>query len=791
MSGQQNNDKTETLFSFELLVENIRLDEAGKVSDQLAVGVKLLDFPTLLIYQPRQKSDGETRENPDVRDEHVFNRGKCCFFKMKLSCLHTHLSNTPLYAMVLDVKEEIPKLVGTSLISLNKVMKRIRQDVMENGVSALSSYGERGLVGVCSLTGEKIGSISLSYKLQSLGGNLLSHATEGSNAYSGEHVQESRTEENKSADSPPASLPAQDIYEFPDKETLENEDKQDSSVYVAVQSEETPQTFNEDNFGEDSTIFRPPHLFFCNSAEEKSTNKSGDCPFLNPNSAAFQFEDTSSEEGDKTGGVSSPTEARRGKHGVEMQENKGTSGVTPNLHGEAVQQLPLLNALLVELSQLNRQTPQQSLSIHPNLAWIYRPASAEPSAVQNKSLQALSPSVKRLHSPRNCSTPLFKHASLGGKDKQEERKSYSTSPRKKLVFGTTKTFNLRMKQISPDRAKRRECVELRIQSETRASQVKGKKKSHKKVSKRKADVKKLPSSLNENIETVIESVKEDASLKETITLKQKGLSKQDRHSPGKSEKAPLSERDSKFIDIPSVGSDIFAGNKEEKERQSGSNQSQSDRGGENIHSSRGSSTKSSISDSAGEGNDEEDYADDFNSLEPSEAYSPDPMSSPESSRAKTPKPPVRPASGSSSEGPQRRAALPVPIKAPASPPQRTLRGTHVIRPRTQASALSFSSDDSDKDTSASLQTVLSRKQTTESSRGDRSSGADSLISSRGQRSEASRNSRAAPGISAESFSSFDLQEVEEELDELGSMDFRKGYQHISELVANKLPGYTM
>ncbi|GLD56145.1 microtubule-associated protein 10 [Lates japonicus] len=414
MSEGHNSDNLETLFSFELLVEYIRIERDTNVSDELALGVRLLDFPTLLIYQPERTTGGINqpgKHEEDKRGQFAFHRGKSCFFKMNLNSLHTHLSNTPLYAMVLDVKEEIPKLVGSSLISLAKVMDRIRQDVTEHGVSAPSSHGERGLVGMCSLTGEKIGSISLSYKLLSLGASLLPHIT----------------------------------------------DKRDI----------------------------------------KST---------------------------------------------------------------------------------------------------------------------------RLH---------------GGQHREK---------------------------------------------------------------------------------------------------------------------------------IESSGS------------------------------SRQSSRKSSFSDSSREGNEEADYDDDFNSLEPSDAYSPDPMSSPEPSRAKTPKSPVRPdlcTSDSGSESVQRRAHLPVPVKAPISP-QRTLRGTHIIRPRTHTSALSFSSDDGDRDRSASLQTICSRKQMmTESSRVERSSGAESFISSRGHRSESTRNSGPVQGFSQESVSSFEPQEAEELEDELGSLDFGKEYQHISELVANKLPGYTM
>ncbi|XP_044070801.1 microtubule-associated protein 10 [Siniperca chuatsi] len=844
MSGRGNGDDLETLFSFELLVEYIRIEKESKVSDELALGVRLLDFPTLLINQPQKSSSGinqQEQHGKGQRGEYAFNRGKSCLFKMNPNSLHTHLSNTPLYAMVLDVKEEIPKLVGTSLISLAKMMDRIRQDVTEHSVSTSSSHGERGLVGICNLTGEKIGSVSLTYKLLSLGASLLPHITErrglkSTSVHGGQHVQESIMEKNISTEL--LSLDCGNVYSptldksdvsrniqsnKPSNEnTLITEVKQDSDVCVAMKTRsQMPQTLTEterSSSEEDLTTFCPPHLFYSNS-EENSKNEGGDCKLLNIDSEAFTFEDTRSEEEtaeNKSEGTSSPMMDQRLKHDVKVSRNQETSGVTPNVLGEALRQLPLLNALLVELSQLNDQNPQQSLSIHPSLAWIYRPVSTETSAghgntarnAQTKLLQktrrGTSSHLKHLHSPRNCSTPVVRPASVSVRDKQEEalieRKSSSTSPRKKLVYGTTKTFNLRLKQVSPLKVNRRECMEL-IQSETQPS--KGKSKSSIKItksSKRKSLLNPSPS-LNENIETMIQSITVNSALQETITLKQKNLQgkvhgKQDRDSLRISEKPSLSERDLKCIHIPSVDSDNVPQNKDTNEHHSESNQSQSEsvRHREKIESSgssRHSSPKSLFSDSSGEGNEEADYADDFNSLEPSDAYSPDPLSSPEPSRAKTPKSPVHPDfCNSDSEGFQTRAVLPVPIKAPSSP-QRALRGTHIIRPRTHASALSFSSDDGDGDRLVSLQTTCSRKQMTESSRVERSSGAESFISSKSQWSKSTKNSGPVPGFSAESISSFEPQEAEELEDELGSLDFRKEYQHISKLVANKLPGYTM
>lgn len=825
MSAQQNTDNPETLFSFELLVEYIRIEKRCKVSDELALGVRLLDFPTLIIYQPEQKE----RNGPG---EYAFNRGKSCFFKMNLNSLHIHLSNTPLYAMVLDVKEETPRLVGSSLISLAKAMDTIRQDVSERGVSSPSSHRDRGVVGISNLKGEKIGTISLSYKLLCLGASLLPHITErrgleSTSVSGGQQEQECVKEKNKSTESLPLGDPSVDVYlPTADKSNFSRDIQSNRAANAKIvlsedkrdgDAEHGPSGQTENYFQEDLTAFCPPHLYYSNSAEEKSKAEEGDYKLLNFDSEAFTFEESCSEdEADEkeAGGQRSPVMHSKERHNAEMSDIQKTRGVTQNVLGEALQQMPLLNALLVELSQLSGQNSNQSLTVHPSLAWIYRPASTEPSAAsgnkaQNKTQnrQGTSSNLKHIHPPRNCSTPIVRPASVNRKDRHEEglirSKISCKSPRKELVYGTTKTFNLRLKQISSLKlVKHRECMDL-LQKETQSNIVKGKTKLGNKTlksSKRKSTYNQ-GSNLDENIETAIQRVTVGPALQQTVTLKQKlqhGKGR-GRHNRDISEKHSPSHRDLKFIHIPSVDSVSFPQSEDENKLHTESDQSQSesDRVREKIESwgsSRHSSPKSSFSDSSGERNEEVDYADDFNSLEPSDAYSPDPVSSPEPSRAKTPKSPVVfdfCASDSASEGVLRRAAvLPVPVKAPSSP-QRALRGTHIIRPRAHISALSFSSDDGDRDQSASLQTVCSRKQMTTSSRVEQSSGAESLISSRGQRSESAKNSGPVRVFSTESVSSFEPQEAEELEDELGSLDFKKEYQHISQLVANKLPGYTM
>ncbi|XP_029377643.1 microtubule-associated protein 10 [Echeneis naucrates] len=804
----------ESLFSFELFVENIQMEKDTKVSDELALGVRLLDFPTLLVHQPQREGGGQCEGGK--RGQCTFNRGKCCFFQMNLDSLHTHLSDSPLYAMVLDVMEEIPKFVGSCLISLAKVMDRIKQDVAEHGVSAPSSYGQRRIVAFCSLAGEKIGSISLSYKLLSLGTGLLPHLSnrrdlQRTKVSRGQDVQENSREENPAGKSLPSDCG--NIHSPKPDESDIGRNRQNKGPANAAHSADVcattkqpkaqiPQTVQEmeNYFEEDLTTFCPPHLYYSNSAEEKSKSKGEDYKLLTLDSEVFSFEDSCTEDEmaeNKTDGPVSPLMDQRLRHNAKNVRNPETSGMSSNVLGEALRQMPLLNALLVELSQLNGQSPHLLPSVHPNLAWIYRPPSAEPSPQQTaQKNRKTALYFKHLHSPKHCSTPTVRSTSVQRKDRQEEvsieSKSPSKSPGKKLVYGTTKTFNLRLKQISPRKVKHRECMES-IRTETQKSKIRGKtnaEKTFKKSSKQRSVLNQDPT-LDANIETVIQSFRVDSVLQRTTTLKQKGHDKQ--HSQRISENLSLPERrDTNFIHIPSVDGGSVTLNRDKNEHHSESDQSESEsekhrEEPESSGSSRHSSPKSSFSDSSGKEN-EADYADDFNSLESSDAYSPDPMSSPEPCRDKALKSPICPDSGS--ESTQRRAVLPVPIKAPRSP-QHALRGTHIIRPRTHASALSISSDNGDRDQAASSQTTHSRQQKAESSRVESSSGAEGLISSNSQISESTKSNSTVRGFSAESVASFEPQEAEELEDELGSLDFRKEYLNISELVANKLPGYTM
>ncbi|XP_061646637.1 microtubule-associated protein 10 [Phyllopteryx taeniolatus] len=731
MSRQQvENQRQETLFSFELLVEHIRIDREKNISEELAVGIRLLDFPTLLIYPPELRADyriqHQQHDDNNKRWLYSFNRGKSCFFEMDLDSLHTQLTNTPLFVLILDVKDDIPKLLGTSLISLAAIMNRIRHDSIEHDVASCSSYGERVCVRVNNLAEEPVGVISLSYKLLIVGVSLPPHVTKNVPVYreqcAEDGIMKKSVHQKFYSGCMRVHLPTQDNSD----DGGNNVDKQAASTQTEHDTiRQIPHTVQEHkrSFDDDLSVFCPPCLYYCNSGKEKHQNQGNRYRLVKPNSTVVTHKDTFSEnESEKSSAMDK---------GVEQVLRK--SSVAPNVLEEAMRPLPLLNALFVELSQLNvHNLHQQPVSNHPVLPWINKISSTEASDGQvdatkksksrpeQESRRVHSPHLKHLHYPINVSLCNMKAEPEGPmQNNQNKAPIESKAHRKKLVYGTTKTYNLRC-QKNCSVAKHRDCMASHTPSETRSSTSKGKKTNKLKSSIPRENMKKT-----QNVEVV--SVVQD-----TTKLKHEDKSKLE--SP---------KQDSEFpsVSVPHVDNDSDAKSNKLPEMSPISTKSESQSVTLDSCQSRHSSQRSSVSDS----NKEEDYPDDFNSFGASDA---DTTTSLELARGH-------------------------------SPVQRVLRGTHIIRPRSRNSALSFSSDEDDKDGSASVQMVCSKKQ-------EKKEGSDAM-SPRGQKSESSSFVRRG---SSDSLCSDPLG-AEELEDELGSLDFRKEYQHISELVGFKLPGYTM
>uniref|UniRef100_A0A673NJT4 Microtubule-associated protein 10-like n=2 Tax=Sinocyclocheilus rhinocerous TaxID=307959 RepID=A0A673NJT4_9TELE len=607
----------ETLFSLELLIDCVRFDGSrGNVLDP-ALAVRFLDFPTLLIYQSKQEHlpsksgyadlclSPEAMSQPDDGEhlKYSFHKGKSCLFQINLHALHTHLLNTPLYAMVLDVKDEIPKLIGSSLISLAKVTEKIKLDVDKHGIGNPSAYGERLTTPICNLMGNSIGVISLAYKIVSLVAHLIPHIPEnrvyevGGTRGKGEKHWSVRAKCNEKDEMPPEVpenhpgnvLLQQISLDGQSTDILISGAKQ-PGVPAFTQTEQAQQRVSWSEDAQEYTTFCPPPLFYSSSVKNRRERKSLTGLFAAMESLNIEDPEDGNNEVEssdmrdfaemmavKADGSSKLTSTPK------SQQHKETDSAS---FGDVIRQLPLLNALLVELSQLNVQTAQQqqqALSVHPNLAWLYTSAQ-EPSGVKPKAENQKTNPKQRLD---QCKMKAVKSA---------KRSKEKLQLKKTLKYGLTNTFRLRLKLVKPG-TKRHECIEYQDAKQDQPSSS-----DHKRV--RKAARRGVCS--DETVETLIRSFDMHPTPTETPSKSQTKPSIGKHITSAPNEERHLTEKDKKVqVHIPSQYSEC-------SDQHSASSIHDS-----NLGFQRGDSRASSNG-SYGQ----EEYQDDFTSLNTTEGYSP-------------------------------------------------------------------------------------------------------------------------------------------------------------------------
>ena len=598
------------------------------------------------------------------------------------------------------------------------------------------------------------------------------------------------------------------------------------SACVATQTEPAPRLranptpwVESWRFEENPNVFCPPNLFYSSSGEETAASPGVD----EVEEGVFEVEGVEAFAPDATERRTPQTAPamKRNTNG-HTQVGPDPSGLMQDVPLEMLRQLPLLNALLVELSQLTRQgVHQQPLSIHPHLAWIYSPTLAQPPPV----VDGTTPTAPTQwpNTPRQKADPRLRDGSKPQtvSKKLNNTKTSNTSSGRTLKYGTTRTFQLRLNCIPAGQTKHRECLGIQSLSQTQTptkSPSDGKK--HSGLIKHDRGAK----AVNQTTSVaVIHSSADDSAARETGRLHTS--EHQSKHA-GETFKVDVAGEEPLKVSlhaksntkrIPAAAlrrGDGGGGSTQARPLPDRTTDEETDHDERSRSSNRSSSrlwsprsTHRSASSRSrrggGGGHDEEQYMDDFNSLDPSEGRSPEPLSSPESGLAplsRSTRLSHSPGSSAGSNGPLRRGPpLPVPTGARGSP-QRSLTHTHIIRSRTQVSALSVSSDDDGDDGGRSVGSSRAAVRSRAQARGPggvhdggapRSSVTESLWSSRGRLSDLAQNRGSAGGLSADSDASRDSCEVEELRDGLGSLDLKINYQHISELVANKLPGYTL
>ena len=183
----------DSLFSLELVVEKVYIPHVPCRFPSIAF--RLLDFPIIVISHVEDDLantiKGKISRDPyfdmpaqfsELKDKHgnfIINKGKSCLFKITVDNLKLHLSNTPLYVMLIDTFPEVPKLLGNSTVPLNIIMDEICVDIAKMGTTMPSVHGDKGLFKLYSLMGKEIGYFVLGFRLLCLGPSLIPHLPEG------------------------------------------------------------------------------------------------------------------------------------------------------------------------------------------------------------------------------------------------------------------------------------------------------------------------------------------------------------------------------------------------------------------------------------------------------------------------------------------------------------------------------------------------------------------------------------------------------------------------------------
>ncbi|KAI5937479.1 Microtubule-associated protein 10 [Manis javanica] len=465
-----------------------------------AVAFRLLDFPTLLVYPPGGPAAPAPEPRPGLLS---FGRGKCCLFHLHPATLHRLLLRIPLYTLLLQLPPgqptPSPQLLGACSISLAAAVRKAL-----GPAASACCQGHRGNFPLHNHAGERIGDIALGYRLTDLGSSLLGHlkrpvTSRGGGVESGElrkaveissqtpqekqPLQQSISESNPSdADRPLVGLEIPKAPKDLKEIALHTKSNSDNTCSVqngrttsvcsnasGVRSVSTPnQEVTELDI--ETNTFCPPPLYYTHLTQEKVSPIQGKITIKPQMDVPDELDGTFPEE--KL--VNPPLQANPLKHTNSatpesppvlinppyVQDVGARTQTTHNTQTEqnrinTIRQLPLLNALLVELSLLYNQPTASPAHIHPHLAWLYR--------TKDKSPESSAKSTCKSESEKEKPSVWEKEKSMGLQDKRNQAESLKKDkyfeknsgswpkrvPRGKLLYGLTNTLKLRLKQTNP------------------------------------------------------------------------------------------------------------------------------------------------------------------------------------------------------------------------------------------------------------------------------------------------------------------------------------------------------
>ncbi|XP_006077154.3 microtubule-associated protein 10 [Bubalus bubalis] len=464
-----------------------------------AVAFRLLDFPTLLIYPPAAPAQ-ESR--PGLV---IFRRGKSCLFRLQPATLHRLLLRTPLYTLLLQLPPghptPAPQLLGACSISLAAAVHKVLGSAAPG-----SSQSHRGSFPLCNQDGERIGDIALGYRLSDLGSRLLDHlerpvastggGVEGMEVQKSVEVSPQTWQENQQLQQPDsepspgdADKPLVDVKisragkdlkgrTFHSKadsdytDSMEN-GKTNSVMCSKGSSEESVSPPNQEGkeVELETNIICPPPLYYTHLSQEKTPPKQGkitiepqinapeewdDGTFLkenvvNPPTHTNPPEHTNSATGESRPVLINPASVQDTGASNQTTDHPPTEQNRIN----TIRQLPLLNALLVELSLLYNQPMASPTHIHPHLAWLYRTEDKKsPESLVKSTCESKKDKLSVGGNEKSVSLQYKKNQTENlKKGKYFEKKGGAPQKRVsrgKLLYGLTNTLKLRLKQTNPD-----------------------------------------------------------------------------------------------------------------------------------------------------------------------------------------------------------------------------------------------------------------------------------------------------------------------------------------------------
>ncbi|XP_021504074.1 microtubule-associated protein 10 [Meriones unguiculatus] len=459
------------LFSLELLVDWVRLETGPwPCAAGPAVAFRLLDFPPLLVLPPPAAS-------PEPRSGTIsFGRGKACLLRLRPAGLR----RPRLRAAVLRLPEEpgcALRLLGVCDVLLK------------------ACPGQRAVFTLRGPAAERVGELALFYRLTELGrfppgpGGPLSpgDVLQGSEPRTRESPKpgtraSSATSLQRAADGCHLEAPeplaedtrcwcAEDWVPSAEQKAWEEailHSLASSADISSVSCSPAPSERSASPLSPEATeldfetnTFCPPPLYYTHLTQEKTPSarveitieperngpESLDAIFPEAEPIGPPAGPVRSAVWEKPSVPLSPPQMRRS----EAANKSASPPQDEQTAANAIRHLPLLNALLIELSLLCNQPVSDPSQVHPHLAWLYRGEQHQgPDPPTKSSSQSESKSSKL--SGRESEKPSSVQSRKNPKSKRSEKTSGSPPrlPKGKLLYGLTNSLRLRLKQTNPD-----------------------------------------------------------------------------------------------------------------------------------------------------------------------------------------------------------------------------------------------------------------------------------------------------------------------------------------------------